>query len=292
MNDAWWRERSGRHRLGRPCSAKNGSVMQKSDWCTSPIRVPAVTGFGFCPVTKNGCTFWKALFMRMDNNPLWNSPDIMDIHARLKEKLNYDESILKAPSGLVIMVVRNPVTRVLSAWLDKRRDPIFRHLFESRPGSTGSFAKFIEYITPEVTDHWANRHWGKQVDQCRLRYGAQYDMYLKAECRTLWGPGLFEHKEMEYWTDSGWGPHGTEPFIRDDRRRVLQNQSGQVGQAPTTQSRASLKRRHSTGATSVAKVCKYYTPKLFWAVIELYIEDIRRFGYVEDCQRLAARCGF
>jgi hypothetical protein len=229
----------------------------------------------------------------MDNNPLWNSPNINDVHIMTKNKLTLDATVLNDPSGLVVMVVRNPVTRVLSAWLDKRRDPQFRLWFAERPGTARSFANFIEMIGHDMDMGTADQHWARQVDLCRLNYGAEYDAYLKAECRTLWGPSLFEHKGMKFWTDSGWGPRGTDPFIRDDRKAVsMSNASRPLREASPTQTKGSLKRGHSTGANALDEVCKYYTPQLFWDVTLMYVEDIQRFGYAEDCQRIATHCGF
>lgn len=280
-NDAWWRARSGRHRPGRPCDGKSFS-------CNQPFRVPVVGGLGFCLVPKNGCTFWKALFMRMDGNPLWNSTDIMDLHKPHKVKLEQDERLLNTPSGLVVMVVRNPIARVLSAWLDKRGQGRgdYQWWFDTHPGTRASFAKFIKAITPEVNVHRADHHWAQQSDHCRLPSGAQYDIYLKAECRTLWGPSLFEYKGMERWTDSGWGSSGADPFIRDERHKAIDNASRSF------EGRNFSKQRHSTGASGLSKICKFYTRELFWAVTELYFQDIKRFGYAEDCRRIASHCGF
>jgi hypothetical protein len=230
----------------------------------------------------------------MDDNSLWNSPNIDDVHSKIKNRLEEDEFLLesKVPFSLALMVVRNPLTRVLSAWLDKRQDPSFRRFFDSHPGATDSFAKFIEAITPEVRQHRASRFWAQQSDQCMLRYGAQYDIYLKTECRTLWGPGLFEHKMMTQWTNSGWGPDGSEPFVPDDRLRYFQNVSRPLGDAPATQTKATSRHNLNTGASALSTLCKYYTRKLFWDVSALYVEDIKRFGYKEDCLRIATHCGY
>lgn len=279
-NNAWWQAHYGHHSMGQGCMD-----------CEGTVRVPQVSNFGFCPVQKNGCTYWKALFMRMDNNPLWNSTEIMDVHYRDRNKLDYDNTLLGHPGGLIVMTVRNPVTRLLSSWLDKRQDPLYLSWFADHPGTTMSFATFVETVAPDVASHTADNHWAQQSDLCRLNYGATYDMYLKVECRTLWAPALFEHKQMQTWTQSGWGPDGTEPFVKDDRK-AMQYQNGPMRVAPSTDSKASIERVHNTGASALDEVCKYYTAELFWAVTLMYVADIRRFGYAEDCQRIAQHCHF
>jgi hypothetical protein len=280
-NHDWWQALYSHHSLGQGCMD-----------CEGVVNVPKVTNFGFCPVPKNGCTYWKALFMRMDNNPLWNSTEIMDVHYRDRNKLDYDNSLLSRRYGIMVMTVRNPVTRLLSSWLDKRQDPLYLSWFADHPGTTMDFAIFVETVAPDVASHTADAHWAQQSDLCRLNYGAKYDIYLKVECRTLWAPSLFEHTQMKYWTDAGWGPDGSEPFVRDDRQAMLESQNGSMGVAPSTNSKAAINRVHNTGASALDEVCKYYTAELFWAVTLMYVADIRRFGYAEDCQRIARHCHF
>lgn len=282
----WWVAHSGFH--------KPAPGSETCTTCEGPIRVPVVPGIAMCTVPKNGCTYWKALFMRMGGNPLWNSTEIMDVHYKSTNKLNYDSAVLGMPGGLVLMTVRNPVARTLSAWLDKRQDPLYLSWFRNNPGTTMSFVKFVEAIAPSVTSHQADPHWSLQSDLCLQNYGAVYDVYLKVECRTLWAPSLFDFKNMHAWTDSGWGPTGQDPFVRDDRlamKRAMTSDTN-VGVAPATMSKASKTRGHNTGSSGMDKLCKYYTSELFHHVATLYQADIAKFGYTEDVQRIANHCGF
>lgn len=276
----WWLDKAGHHKLGRPVASDLGG----------PLFSPKVPNFGVCVVPKNGCTYWKALYMRIGGNPRWNSTEIMDMHEPTVNKLNFDASVLRKPWALVIMTVRNPITRTLSAWLDKREDPAYLQWFRDRPGTTESFATFVRTIAPPVRAHHADVHWSQQNDICFLNSGAEYDMYLKVECRTLWAPSLFEFKNMQRWTDSGWGPDGEDPFVRDDRSKLQHANS--VQEAPPTQTKASRARKHSTGASGMDELCKYYTTETFNLVRSLYQKDIVRFAYQEDVRRIARACGF
>merc|ERR1719326_1442895 len=116
------------------------------------------------------------------------------------------------------------MTRVLSAWKEKSSDTsgYYKHWFDLRPGARMSFRGFISVIWHSVaspqTQGSVDPHWKRQVDHCLIQDGAVYDLYLKVECRGVWGPSLFEHfDKMLPFTESGWGLDRKQPFIPSAR---------------------------------------------------------------------------
>lgn len=239
-----------------------------------------------CLPAKNGCTFWKALFMRMEGNELWNDPNEDVRHNPSKTNLDKLQTwdVFKKPDSHTIMLVRNPVARVLSAFLDKQADTsgYYHELMKPFPRTPEGFEKFINTVSPRVRGHFADGHWRRQMDTCGLSEGATWDFYLKVECRALWGPALFNRFKLNRWTDSGWGSDGRQPFIPTSGEPTIiqdmkaNNRSG----------------RHSHRADRVDKICKWYTETNFLKVAALYAEDIVAFGYLDDVQTMAKLCHF
>lgn len=302
---AWWTAQGGRHRPAAPAvppqrqrNASNASWKDDSEWkfLGGPIHVPGEP-LGICVVPKNGCTYWKALIMRMNGHPNWNSTMEYVRHDPRSNGIVYDRSMLDRGSGmLTAMTVRNPMTRVLSAWKEKSADTkgYYKHWFDQRPAARGSFRNFIATIWGEVKRgadrSEADPHWKRQVDHCLVPDGAVYDLYLKVECRGIWAPSLFHNfKSMLPYTESGWGLDRKQPFIPPTARS---SSDPEARRARPTKLRGEAA-GHTTQASEVEEVCKSYEDSaLFKKVAWLYWADIYRLGYTADVRRLAAVCGF
>jgi len=274
--DAWWKSAALGHR------AALTNVSYQAEHYQIPGREAAM-----CIPAKNGCTYWKALFMRMRNNPLWNSPEEDARHNVAKTQLEHSWHVLDEPDALAIMLVRNPVVRVLSAFLDKKSNTSGYYMDLLRPYDfdKSGFEKFVTAIVANVQARSADGHWRRQSDTCGLPEGAGWDHYLKVECRGLWGPALFEKYGLRKWTDSGWGSDGEQPFIP----------AGHGAPEPTEIRGIQANDRqgtHTHRADKMLKVCKWYTEANFLNVVSLYAQDIMSFGYFDDVRRLAQACGF
>jgi len=275
--DDWWKQKALGH---RKALTNNPSYSQEH------YQVPG-RKVAMCLPAKNGCTYWKALFMRMLDNPNWNSPEEDARHNVNKTKLEHTWHVFDEPDALALMLVRNPVVRVLSAFLDKKSNTsgYYKDLLRPYGFDKSGFEKFVKDIVSNVQAHSADGHWRRQSDTCGLPEGATWDYYLKVECRALWGPAFFKKYDLSKWTDSGWGSDGQQPFIS----------AGQGAPAPTEIQGIQHNDRwgtHSHRADKMLKVCKWYTEANFLNVVSLYAQDIISFGYFDDVRRLAQECGF
>jgi len=278
----WWKSQGGKH------WPPHSQVNAKDD---GPIRVPGEP-LGVCVMPKNGCTYWKALLMRMSGNAKWNSKLESDRH--FNNGLHHDSRVLEQRSGqLTAMLVRNPMSRVLSAWKEKSTDKMgyYKKWFDKRPAARKSFRSFIRVIWSDVANSKGgpdlpDPHWRRQVDQCLLQDGAAYDINLKVECRGNWGPSLFRtFRSMLPFTKSGWGFNAKQPFIAPTERAA----GAKPAQPTKLRGQASS---HTTNASKVVALCNHYDDALFKKVAWLYRTDIKRLGYTADVRRLAQLCGF
>lgn len=275
--DVWWKSAA----LGHRAALKN-----TSHYHTEHYQIPGREA-AMCIPAKNGCTYWKALFMRMQDNPRWNSPEENARHDVNKTKLDHSWHVFDEPNALAIMLVRNPIVRVLSAFLDKKSNTsgYYKDLLRPYDWNKAGFEKFVKAEAANVQAHSADGHWRRQGDTCGMPEGAIWDFHLKVECRALWGPALFEKYDLRKWTDSGWGSDGKQPFIS----------AGQGAPEPTHIQGIEHNDRwgtHSHRADKVLEVCKWYTEANFLNVVSLYAQDITSFGYFDDVRRLAQECGF
>lgn len=274
----WWAQAAAGH---RPPFDANGHAF--------PVQV-GDRNLAVCMIPKNGCTYWKSLILRMQGNVEWANPDHSAVHKAAKSEVSRGWTLFEKPDVLTLMLVRNPVARVLSAYLDKATNitGYYHEMLQPfNPDLHGpaSFTQFVLHIQHSVEQGKADPHWKLQSDACALPGGAEWDIHLKVECRALWGPSLFNRYDMHRWTDSGWGSDGRQPFIP----------TGSVGAAPTEirdMEANDPAGTHIHGADQVSQLCKWYTEENFLRVVSIYVSDILQFGYTDDVERLASACGF
>jgi chondroitin 4-sulfotransferase 11 len=161
--------------------------------------------FFYVEVPKAACTTIKMLLRELHNSsPLKlfigrarETRRSMFIHSRENSALpslnNLDKKdqrdLLEAPDVLRFTVVRNPYTRLLSAWRDKvflcepGVDSVYSAIRGSAPALNHKdlvkFAEFVSYIERSEGHPW-NEHWQKQVD-LTLPKGIPYTHIGKVE---------------------------------------------------------------------------------------------------------------
>merc|ERR1719160_1427319 len=97
-----------------------------------------------------------------------------------------------------IMLTRNPLERLLSAWLSKKK-------VAKLPLHFGVFTKMLN------NKKWANfnSHWKPQTFLCDSPgKGFHYDFIANVEDRDVWMPKLEEFLFIKRYTCSGWGKNG------------------------------------------------------------------------------------
>lgn len=141
-------------------------------------------------IPKAACTQMKELLRLVENAPpikvfADDSPQTrrdMFVHARpnvpLPSLLDLDDStqreVLEAPDFLRMTVVRNPYTRLVSAWSNKMllcEPGVKEEYLEIKGRFPGfrekcriSFPEFVEYVTGKCDLRNCNNHWRRQVD--------------------------------------------------------------------------------------------------------------------------------
>jgi hypothetical protein len=145
-------------------------------------------------VPKAACSTMKELLHRLESLPPiqlfvgdnWETRRDMFIHAReniaLPSLLDLDsqmqKEVLESDHFFRLAIVRNPYTRVISAWRNKVRlcEPGHEHLYlrikGHLPEQTNkrllSLPEFVDYIAHEDLSN-SNPHWRKQVDHLYLK---------------------------------------------------------------------------------------------------------------------------
>jgi hypothetical protein len=218
-------------------------------------------------VPKAACTQLKEILRALEGSPPvqwpaeggWESRRDMFVHARQNVPLpslvdlNDEEQreVLESPDFLRMTVVRNPYTRLLSAWKNKVRlcEPGYENIYVSIRGhlpqlgtkSLITFEEFVGYIARQCDLRTCDPHWRRQVDHAYFD-AMNYSYVGKLE-------------EM--------------PTVLD---RFQQH----VGLSKAIQAQGKNVSRQ--GATAA------YTPELAAKVCALYQADFERLGYSPDAR--------
>ena len=141
-------------------------------------------------VPKAACTKMKELLWRLENGPpiqllagnLYETRREMFIHDRknvpLPSLVDLDEKtqreVLESPDFLRMTFVRNPYTRLISAWKNKVMlcEPGYEKVYAEIKGDLPPFHKkslitfdeFVEYIATRCDLRTGNLHWRRQCD--------------------------------------------------------------------------------------------------------------------------------
>src|SRR5947209_7481365 len=141
-------------------------------------------------VPKAACTQMRELLRRLENAPPiklfadgdWQTRRDMFIHARsnvpLPSLLDLDSrtqmDVLESPFFLRLTVVRNPYSRLVSAWKNKVivcEPSVKGEYCQIKGGLPGfdakslvTFDEFVEYVRNECDLRTCNGHWRRQID--------------------------------------------------------------------------------------------------------------------------------
>lgn len=242
----WYRKHKGFGGPGRPHAPM--WIMKNNN----------IKTFAVCTPPKNGCSRWKRLLRRiqgfqdyMRDPHDWRTSGL--VMAGM-QPLHVQKKMWTKPTIFKMMLARNPLERLLSAWLSKKK--VFK-----LPLHFGVFTKMLD------NKKWAgaNVHWKPQTSLCDSPgKGFHYDFVANVEDRDVWMPKLEEFLSIKRYTRSGWGKNGLQAFSKAESK---------IGSV-------------DTGATKLKMLRKYYTPEIFRSVCRYYREDIRVLGYKKDVQGL------
>jgi hypothetical protein len=174
-----------------------------------------------CLVEKVGSSQWKSLLLKhldptcfekivYKDNPHIACPDLRDTS---EEEFN---SALKDDSIPRIMFVRDPYSRLLSAYLDLIKNHTYNTIYNYLPGSTydkaSGYGGFVEILLGQYMksfkDAWKNinSHFLPQAHKCYLSNNKfSYDYYLKVEHTDQWFVSLVHVLGLEEEVSTGWG---------------------------------------------------------------------------------------
>eukprot|EP01041_Mallomonas_annulata_P007144 gene7144-14542_t len=254
-----------------------------------------------CTIPKCGSSSWRKFMLYLQ------FPDINTVKGKARYKAQYgqfykpnkDEPDPHAIARNGLFHVRNPVTRVLSAWLSKNR-------FSNDPTQFAihhdSFSSFIQNLSAigEQRLLEADPHIRPLHTFCDYSRGAHYDIILRFEHRDIWAPLLLQHLNLvrSLGTRSNVNVDGKDKDKVDNgNRNGDSNKDGgmiTMSEAQRQVMRQSLEklaqgsqwRKSGTGAESMEVVLAHYDTATMALVRRLYAKDITLFGYEEESQLL------
>jgi hypothetical protein len=253
------------HRLG--CSITN-----RVPWPQSNFLVSSPRKFVYCPIAKVACTSLKLWMLEiaqeMPPRP-FNEQIEAQRYALRKLGLRAANRILNDPEFFSFAFVRNPWSRVVSAYLNKFQSvnvTSARVIAKLRPDRKRAdltadvpFREFIEFLARgnprKFDEHWRPQH-------LFLR-----DMRLDFL-------GRFEHLSRDF----GW----VRERLEIDTPLPHHNPTPYGGQAEGQDCVADLTAAKLKRHGPFPDYRRFYTPRLRDLVGQIYAEDIKRFGYEFD----------
>lgn len=207
--------------------------------------------FLYCGIPKCGVSRWRRLIRRTENIENWGDKNA---HNPTANGLLYLSDLTGAPAAEALandsnmysfVIVRNPFTRLLSAWLDKRDFPKFK--------LSRDFGKFVRKLVATPTGK-LNEHFLPMSRFCGVQEGMRFDAVLRLESVDDWGPKLVKRLNITAEVSTGWNGG----FFRKIDDAVKHN-------------------HHSD-----TRIKEFYTPELQTLVARKYQEDFETFGYLHD----------
>ena len=150
----------------------------------------------FCLIPKNGCTQWTKVFNKLyHNNTNKNGPTPYSIHGDSVDKYGVEgiEKIFSDPDATKVVMVRDPLARFTSAYLNKCfakncRDQHCEKIRKQAGKKTGqkvTFSEAIDWILDQDVSI-INTHWRLQSEHCNLRnHIKDYTIIGRMEKETL-----------------------------------------------------------------------------------------------------------
>ena len=231
----------------------------------------------YCGVPKVGSSVAVLLMRRMNGIKDWkqsNTVQIRNFHTGHNWTYEGKEDMIRIfddTQWAKGMLVRNPITRLLSGYRSKIID---LHEYMRIPGgwpkgsNPPSLKQFVEKMRgAKARGHldWTDRHFRPQSALCGVRT-LPYDFIGRYEERQEDMHGFLDSVELwEKLGAYGWGVNGTSSLYAEDEHIIRRNKPKPV-----------------THADSKSIIREYYTRDLIKAVIQLYDEDFTRFGFSKN----------
>lgn len=225
---------------------------------------PAVRPFAVCTPPRNGCSRWKRLLRRIQgySDYLTRHPHHNNGLASTGELARPEQhEFWTTPQVFKMMLARNPMERLLSAYLSHQKTWFLPRTFAEFVQQLPTGVKQTADATAQARSWFNPQLWTPQTQLCDSPAEFHYDFVAKVEDRDLWMPKLVDFLKIHPYTDSGWGDHN-EPFQKPDDAYFPESKT--------------------TSATQVATLKYHYTPQLFRFVCRYFREDIRALGYNRD----------
>mmetsp|Transcript_124945 Transcript_124945/g.347878 ORF Transcript_124945/g.347878 Transcript_124945/m.347878 type:complete len:322 (-) Transcript_124945:300-1265(-) len=254
-------QHSGRVPQEKPLDTVREKGYHSHETCESPILAHSAGWLGansnfdsflVCVPYKNGWGWWSTVICdfeghgRACHQGYHNKTQALDYlwwrHSEGEITAIYQDSTLPK-----IKLVRNPITRVLAAWLT--------WVTERHPGDYNYVEDSFEDFVRNSMMLRSNCHWSRQIRHCGEDEGVSYEL-LKVEDRHLWGPGILARFGLLSAAKANGGI-----------------QTGVNHHCPG----------HACSATPL--VTKYYNRELVLLVKQHYSEEIARYNYTSDFQK-------
>ncbi|XP_064598682.1 uncharacterized protein LOC135465387 [Liolophura sinensis] len=186
--------------LLRRCASK--AALWRGDGSVKRLVISKRYHLAYCPVPKIASTFWSNLLLE---NKLWEEPTshhdrLADVGANKStlhlRNLEFDVGYWFLKHYKSILLVRNPYTRLLAAFIDKFYSPnplywklgklIIRKFrpnagaLSLRCGQNVKFSEFVKYVIFDIKRGNSDQHWKpiyQRCSPCQL----EYDIIAKLE---------------------------------------------------------------------------------------------------------------
>ena len=282
-------------------SSPTEELLEWNQW-SELLHVPNLL---FCALPKNANSNWKQLLRRVQGIPDWNpnlniatigkaslllhhpSHNGLAIAGKWSVALKQGESpfdaadlLARMRGSLKAVIVRDPVTRFLSAYLDKCVD--CHEWSRCRTKKKASFEQVVRAHVHAHVDKW-DVHFRPQAMSCGLshvRYDeiGYFETFAESSERILRRAGLYER-----FGASGWGANGQAAFGVVKERAGAQVTGARPlgprsGAGTCRQGLGHADAHHDTGSAAV--VCKHYSRITLQMVRESALAvDFDAFGY-------------
>mmetsp|Transcript_19345 Transcript_19345/g.42208 ORF Transcript_19345/g.42208 Transcript_19345/m.42208 type:complete len:699 (-) Transcript_19345:41-2137(-) len=220
--------------------------------------------FAVCAPPRVGRELWQRLMMRLADDPRWNVSTYQSIGNQLMSVARAQQTTVRLQTSMSAkaVVVRDPTTRLLSAYLTRCREhgEWWRCLSEA-PITFKELVAKLETISDWTQVDVNFRH---QVDVCGMGKIA-YDTIGRLENLPNDGRLILERAGLWQEFGSGWG----------------YSQSSNFGEEAQPF-------EHLTKRDMDDKVCHFYSPELLQRVSRLYSTDYQMLEY--DANKWVERC--
>lgn len=156
--------------------------------------------FMYCGIPKCGVSRWRRLIRRIEGVESWadkmaHNPDVNGLTYFSSYSPAEATRLANDPGMTIMLIVRNPYSRLLSGWLDKRKFPQFN--------LPQKFADFVWYVS-NTSDMKLNEHFKPMASFCGVREGMLFTDILKLEEVDVWGPEIVRRLNLTDAVKSGW----------------------------------------------------------------------------------------